>query len=40
MISIQGLVSAVKEHFAGIKPLELMKYTTLSDIKMETIPQV
>jgi glycosyltransferase involved in cell wall biosynthesis len=41
VISIQGLVSAVKEHFfAGIKPLELMKYTTLSDIKNgETIPQ-
>jgi len=39
VISIQGMVSVYSEyHFAGIKPLELLKYSTLNDLKrMDTI---
>lgn len=39
IISIQGMVSVYSEyHFAGIKPLELLKYSTLNDLKrMDTI---
>ena len=39
IISIQGMVSVYsKYHFAGIKPFELLKYTTLNDLKrMDTI---
>lgn len=34
VISIQGLVSVISEyHFAGIKPNEFLKYTTLSDLR-------
>ncbi|MBP7507719.1 MAG: glycosyltransferase family 4 protein [Prolixibacteraceae bacterium] len=41
VISVQGLVSVISRYFyAGIDPLKLIKYTTLSDIKnSNTLPQ-